>query len=83
MFQTKVVENIKTHVLRSILCHSENRAVYEKIWGNVERDRPRMTIWRMRFACCTAKAKDINAEYVILLMFHCNNVARTRLIVTL
>ena len=30
----------------------ENHAVYEIIWENAEeRDRPQMTIWRMRIAC--------------------------------
>jgi hypothetical protein len=44
MFQTKVVEKIKTHVLCSII-FPENRAVYEMMWKNiVEPDRPQMTI---------------------------------------
>jgi len=32
-----------------------------------------MTIRCTRFACCTTKATDIHAEYVILLIYHCNN----------
>jgi hypothetical protein len=32
MFQTKVVEKIKTHILLSITFLFENRAVYEIIW---------------------------------------------------
>jgi len=52
MFQTKVVEKIKTHILCSIFFFFENRAVYEIMWKNVvERCRPHMTIWRMRTAC--------------------------------
>jgi hypothetical protein len=44
MFQTKVVEKIKTHILSSIT-FSENRAVYEIMWENVaEPDRPQMTV---------------------------------------
>jgi hypothetical protein len=31
MFQTKVVEKIKTHILCSVTFH-ENRAVYEIMW---------------------------------------------------
>jgi hypothetical protein len=42
MFQTKVVEKIKTHVLDSIT-FSENRAIYEIMWKNTP-DRPQMTI---------------------------------------
>ena len=44
MFQTKVVQKIKTRILRSI-SFSENRAVYEVMWKNiVESDGPWMTI---------------------------------------
>jgi hypothetical protein len=32
MFQTKVVEKIKTHVLYSVTFFSENRAVCESMW---------------------------------------------------
>jgi hypothetical protein len=44
MFQTNVVEKIKTHILYSIT-FSENHAVYEIMWKNmVQPDRPQMTI---------------------------------------
>jgi hypothetical protein len=44
MFQTKVVEKIKTSILCSIT-FSENRAVYDIVWRNiVEPDRPQMTL---------------------------------------
>jgi len=50
MFQTKVVEEIKTHIVCSIPFFV-NRAVYEIIWENIaERGKPRMTIWRMRIS---------------------------------
>jgi hypothetical protein len=40
MFQTKVVEKVKTHALHSVTFSSENRAVYEVMWKNtVESDR--------------------------------------------
>ena len=44
MFQTKVVEKIKTHfVFDNVFL--ENRAVYEILWKNmVEPDRPHMTV---------------------------------------
>jgi len=45
MFQTKVVEKAKTHILCSVNFSFENRAVNEIIWKNVvERDRPQMTV---------------------------------------
>jgi hypothetical protein len=45
MFETNVVEEIKTHLLSSINFFSENRVVYEIIWKNmVEPDRSEMTI---------------------------------------
>jgi hypothetical protein len=50
MFPTNVVENIKTHILRSTI-FSDNRAVYEIMLKNsVQPDRPQTTIWRMRIA---------------------------------
>jgi len=36
MFQTKIVENIKTHILYSIT-FSENRVVYEIMWKKIGR----------------------------------------------
>jgi hypothetical protein len=42
MFQTKVVEKIKTHISYSITL-SENSAIYEIMWNNmVEAGRPHM-----------------------------------------
>ena len=44
MFQTKVVEKIKTHILCSINFFPENRAVYDIILKNlVEPEGPQMT----------------------------------------
>jgi hypothetical protein len=43
MFQTNVVEKIKTHILCSVIFFFGNRAVYEIVWKNiVERDRPQI-----------------------------------------
>jgi hypothetical protein len=51
MFQTKVVEKIKTHFSFNKF-FSENPAFYEIMWRNiVETDRPQMTIWSMLIAC--------------------------------
>ena len=32
----------------------------------VDPDRPHMTIWRMRVACCIPNATNTHSEYVIL-----------------
>jgi hypothetical protein len=69
-FQTKCLEKIETHFLRSITFFSENPAVYEIMWKNiVERVRPHMTIWRMRIACWMPKATNTQSKYVIRIAF--------------
>jgi hypothetical protein len=53
-----------------IIFFPENRAVYEIMRKNtVERDRPQMTIWRMRIACWIPKATNTNTntDYIILI----------------
>ena len=68
MFQTKVVQKIKTHFSNNFLI--ESPAVYEIMWKNtVERCRPQMTIWRMRIACWIPKATNTHSQYVILTVF--------------
>jgi len=57
MFQTKVVEEIKTHILCLVFFFFENNAICEIMWKNiVERGRPQITVWRMRFAWWLTKA---------------------------
>jgi hypothetical protein len=64
MFQTKVLEKIKTHILCSIPVFV-NRALYEIIWKNfVGTDRRQVTIWRTRIACWITKATATHTEYV-------------------
>jgi hypothetical protein len=47
MFQTKVVEKIKTHISCS-MTFSKHFEIYEIMWKNsVELGRPQMTIWCM------------------------------------
>jgi hypothetical protein len=70
MFHTNVVQEIKTHVLCSIIFCSKIRAVYEIVWKNtVGRVRPQMTIWRMRIACCITKPTHTHTKYAILIVF--------------
>jgi len=73
MYQTKVVEKIKTHILRSISSPPplfEKRALYEIMLKNiVQRDTSQTAIWRMRMACWIPKATDTLSEYVIHIAF--------------
>jgi len=66
MFQTKIVDKIKTHILCSVtFFFFENRAVYEKTWKNiVQRGRSQMTIRRMRMACWIPKATNTYSQFV-------------------
>ena len=74
MFQTELVERIKTHFMinNGGFFFYENRAVYEIIRKNVvEPDRTEVTIkWRMRFAFCLPQAMNTQSEYVILTGLH-------------
>ena len=69
MFQTNVVDEIKTHILCPLTpSPPENHAVCEIMWKNiVERGRPQMTVWRMSIACWITKATNTHSEYVILI----------------
>jgi hypothetical protein len=72
MFQTQVVQKIRTRGLCSItfFSFSKNPAFYEIMWKNmVEPDRSQNTIWRMRIACWLPKATNTHSQYVILFAF--------------
>jgi len=80
MFQTKVVEKLKTHILCSTT-FSENRAIYEITWKTVvERGRPQMITWRMRIACWIPKATNAHCNGtdlpLSLLYINCVRVIR-------
>jgi hypothetical protein len=67
MFQTDVVEIIKTN----FICNNifpENRAVYKIMWENmVEPDRLQMKIWSMLIACWIIKATNTHSGNVTLI----------------
>jgi hypothetical protein len=70
MFQTKVVKEIKTHILYSVTFFFQKRAVCVLMWKNIlQRGRPQMTIWRMRIACWMTKATNTHSHYVIHIGF--------------
>jgi len=64
MFQTKVVEKMKTHFVVSNFFFRKSC----RLWGNVEKycraGRPQMAIWRMRFGCWIPKATSTHTEFV-------------------
>ena len=69
MFQTKVVEKINKHILRSTSFFFKS-AIYEIMWKTViERGRPQMTTWSVRIACSIPKATNTHSEYVTLIAF--------------
>jgi len=56
------------------ICFFEKRAFYDLMCKNIaEPGRPQITIWCVRMACWIPKAKNPHSEYVILLLFCCNN----------
>jgi hypothetical protein len=70
MFQTEIVDCIKTHVMLKNFFFFENCAIYEIMWKSIaEPDRPQLTIWRKRIACWIPKATSTHSEYVILIAF--------------
>jgi hypothetical protein len=69
MFQTKVIEDIKTNFMFTNFFF-ENPAICEIMWKNtVEPDRLQMTIWRMVSTCWTATVTNIHSEYAIVKYF--------------
>jgi len=54
------------------------------MWKHIEElHRPPMTMWRMHIACWIPKSTKTHSECVILIVFHYNSGAQTRLFVTL
>ena len=60
MFQTKVVEKVKTHILRSVTFSPENRAVFETAGNLVTAGLATdgKIIRLLRFACWITKATN-------------------------
>jgi hypothetical protein len=71
----KVAEKIRTHALCSILPTTpQNYAIYEIMQKNNARlNRLQMKIQCMNIACWIPKATNTHSEYVILIVFPCNN----------
>jgi len=57
MFQIKIVEKIRTHILCSM--------TFEIMWKNiVEKGRLQITVWSMSIASWVPKATNTHSEYV-------------------
>jgi hypothetical protein len=70
IFPSKILEEIKTHVLQSIIFFFENHAVYEIMCKNIlETDRPQTTILCMPTALWITNATNTYSEYVTLILF--------------
>jgi len=79
MFQTKAVKKIKTQIVCSVTFLSKIVPFMrqsEKII--VQRCRPQIRIWRMRFACWTHKATDKNTGCVMLTDFSLQELLNER-----
>jgi hypothetical protein len=65
MFETKVVEKIKTHILVSVIFFRKSC----RLWDNVDKyctvEQVTDDIWSMRFACWVTKATDTHPQYLI------------------
>jgi len=49
---SKVVEKMKTHILCSVTCFTENHAIYKIMWKNIlELNKHHMKIGRKIVAC--------------------------------
>ena len=68
MFRTKVVENIKTHILCSITCFRKS-CLYGENWSRNGQATDANITGHKRIGCWITKAKNVNSEYVILIAF--------------
>jgi hypothetical protein len=68
MFQTKVVEKTKTHILCSITFSRKSCRLWDNVekYGTVRQATDHNIIRRMRFACWITKATDTHSECVTL-----------------
>jgi len=89
MFQTKVVEKVKTYfVLKKIFCAWKSCRFGDNVEKYWERSSPQMTILRMRIACRIPKATHTHTHtHTQICNTYCflkaTTVTRTRLNVTL
>jgi hypothetical protein len=81
IFQTKVVEIIKIHILCSEIFFFRKSCLFcVKLgkYGTTRQATDDNILWRMRFACRINKATDTRSEYVILVAFQHQQWLRER-----
>jgi len=71
MFQTKVVQKIKTHILCSVSFFRKSCRLCDNVdkYFRVGQATDDNIIWRMRVACWIPRTKDTHSECVILIPF--------------
>ena len=69
MFQTNVVEKIKTHILCSVMFLRKSCRLWDNVGKYGRLGQATGNIRRMRSACRIPKATDTHSEYVILIAF--------------
>ena len=85
IFQTKFVENIKTHVLFLIFSFRQSCHLWDNVekFGTARQITDDNIIWHMRSACWISKAADTRSEYIIYCFSTATMVTRKHLDVTL
>jgi len=70
IFQTKLVEKIKTYILCTITVFRKSCPLWDKVekYGRARQTTNDSTL-HMRFACVITKATDTHSECVILIAF--------------
>jgi hypothetical protein len=79
MFQIKVVEKIKTHILCSVTFFSESSGAYELMTKNTVEPERRQTPWRMRVACPISKATRTKSHFCASTLTPTQPHVRTRI----
>jgi hypothetical protein len=71
MFQIKVIEKIKTHILCSITFFRKPCRLWDNVekYGTARQATDDNIIRRMRFACWITKATGTHSEYLVLIAF--------------
>jgi hypothetical protein len=71
MFQTKVVQKIKTHILCSVTFFPKVVPLWDNVekYGTARKATDGNIIWRIHFACWINKATDTHSESVTLIPF--------------
>jgi len=65
-------ENQNTHFIFSDF-FQKSYCLWDMLKNILELDRQHMTMWLMCIECWVSKATNTHSEYIILLIFHCNN----------